>query len=273
MNICKVHRLAEALGVIKRNNLVVFVEPIPFSIVLIDAAENPAVSVKIGELRRLKLFVKFRRPNFRKKFRIAPQPTRRSRFRISQGYLKPLLFARIVLLLRIHRFAVNFIVPPRQSKISRQHVRARMQVANHALARWDRPRENVLYGMARFILRNRLIDGCGMAEISKPRILRRVRRIAIIRINHMARRAAASAIIARMIIRSRQGHHWVNQTRFLQAKKYGIGAQLRSEASIAQLVIGLAGLFVFLRISYLTLSLAATLKNAQHIARLRSFPT
>ncbi len=51
MDVGEVHRFAETFGIIERNNLVVFVEPVPFSIVLVDAAEDPAVAVEICELR------------------------------------------------------------------------------------------------------------------------------------------------------------------------------------------------------------------------------
>ena len=60
MNVRKVHRLAESLWIVERNNLVVLVEPVPFSIVFVDAAKNPAVPVVIGKLGMLELRIQFR---------------------------------------------------------------------------------------------------------------------------------------------------------------------------------------------------------------------
>jgi hypothetical protein len=51
MDVGEVDGFAEAVRIIERDLLAVLVEPIPFSVVIEDGAENPAVAVEIGELR------------------------------------------------------------------------------------------------------------------------------------------------------------------------------------------------------------------------------
>src|SRR6267142_1349207 len=97
-------------------------------------------------------------------------------------------------------------------------------------------------------------------------------RIAIIRVDHVARGAAARAIIAGMIVRARERKNRIEQSRFLQAKEYGISAQLGSKTSFAELVIGLARLFFAIRIADFSFLAPASFKYTQHIAGLRSFP-
>src|SRR6266850_1852983 len=97
-------------------------------------------------------------------------------------------------------------------------------------------------------------------------------RIAIVRVDHVARGAAARAIIARMIVRAGERKNRIEQSRLLQAKKYGIRAQLGSKTSLAELVIGLARLFFAIGIANLPFLAPASLEDTQHIAGLRSFP-
>src|SRR6266852_6005960 len=98
-------------------------------------------------------------------------------------------------------------------------------------------------------------------------------RIAIIRVDHVARGAAARAIIARMIVRAGERKNRIEQSRLLQSKKHRIRAQLSSKTSIAELVIGLARFFFAIRIANLRFLALASLEGPQHIAGLRSFPT
>ena len=57
-----------------RHDLVVLVEQVALAIALVDRAEDPAVAVKVGELRVLELLVELRRADLSEEFRIAPQP-------------------------------------------------------------------------------------------------------------------------------------------------------------------------------------------------------
>src|SRR5258708_34367444 len=148
VNVRETHGFAEFFWIVERNLLVVFVEPIAFTVVRIHAAVDPAVSVKIGKLRGLKLLVEFRAAGLAQKLLVAPQSSRRGGFRIFQRGLITVLFRRIFWFRRVHFFAVNFVVPPGQSKISGQHIRAGVHVADHALAVGDRARKDVFNWMA-----------------------------------------------------------------------------------------------------------------------------
>src|SRR5712691_11060263 len=76
-----------------------------------------------------------------------------------------------------------------------------------------------------------------------------------------------------MIVRAGERKNRIEQSRFLQAKKYRIRAQLGSKTSFAELVIGLARLFFAIRIADLRFLAPASLEDPQHIAGLRGFPT
>src|SRR5260370_42636407 len=99
-----------------------------------------------------------------------------------------------------------------------------------------------------------------------------MRRVAVVRVNHMASRASARTVVAGMIVRSRQGKHRVKQPRLLQSQKYRIGAKLSPKPAVAQLVIRLSGTLLAAGIPNLRLLLAASFEHAQHISRLRNFP-
>ncbi len=53
VNVRKVYGLAEAVRIIERDLLAIFVEPVTFSVVAKHRAKYPAMSMKIGELRSL----------------------------------------------------------------------------------------------------------------------------------------------------------------------------------------------------------------------------
>src|SRR5207302_3060911 len=83
---------------------------------------------------------------------------------------------------------------------------------------------------------------------------------------------STGAIIAGMIVRAGQRHHRVNETRLLQTKKDGIGAQLGAKATIAQLGVRLARLLVARWIPKFGFFLATAFEYAKYIAGLRNFP-
>ncbi len=234
---------AEFFWIVERNLLVVFVEPIAFTVVRVHAAVDPAVAVKIGKLGGLKLLVEFRAAGLAQKLLVAPQSSRRGGFRIFQRGSIAVLFGRIFLLQRIHFFAVNFVVPPGQSKISGQHIRAGVHVADHALAGGNRACENVFNRMARLSLVDGWIAAGAAARVAEGSVRRGMQRITIVCVNHMTRRAPAGAIVAGMIVGSRQRHHRIDQPRFLQTEKNRVGAQFRAKSAVAQFVVRLAGIF------------------------------
>ena len=79
------------------------------------------------------------------------------------------------------------------------------------------------------------------------RVRARMHRRTIVGVNHVARRAAAVAIIARMIVGAGQRQNRIEQARLLQTQKHRIGSQLGAEAAIAQLDVRTAGVFFRIR--------------------------
>src|ERR1700747_3689995 len=148
VDIRKVDGFAKPFRVVKRDLLAVLVEPVAFAIVRVYSAIDPAMPVEIRKLRGFQLLVEFLTASLLQKFFIAPQSARGGGFWIFQRGSVAFFFSGIFLCGGIHFFAVDFIVPPRQTEISGEHVRSRMHVADHALAGGNRARENVFDGMA-----------------------------------------------------------------------------------------------------------------------------
>src|SRR5580704_11830283 len=99
-----------------------------------------------------------------------------------------------------------------------------------------------------------------------------MRRVVVVRIDDVARRAAAGAVIASVIVGARERKDRIEQARFLQAEEYGIGAQFGSKTAVAELIVGFARRFLAEGVADLALFLAASFENAQHISGLGSFP-
>ena len=122
--------------------------------------------------------------------------------------------------------------------------------------------------MAALVFANRFVGGKTQALVAVFCIPAGIGRRTVIGVNDVARRAAAAAIIARMIVRAHEIQQRIVQSRFLQIQKHRIGAEQCAESAIAQTARGLAGFFKRIWISKLQLFLAAALKDAEQIARL-----
>src|SRR6266851_96418 len=157
MDVGEVYGFAESIWIVEGNLLAVPIEPVSFAVVIENSAKYPAVAMEISELRRFQLLVEFGTADCLQEFFIVPEGANRGAFRIAFQRLIALLFGGVALLFRIHFVAIDFVVPPGEPEIRGDHVRAGMNVADHALARRNRARENVLDGVARLILRNRRI--------------------------------------------------------------------------------------------------------------------
>src|SRR6266849_4947278 len=147
MDIGEVDGFAETVGILEGDLLSVLVQPVPFAVVIKHGAKNPAMAVKIGELRGLQLLAKFGTADVFQKLFIAPEATHRGALRIAFERSVALLLRRVTLLLRVHLVAIDFVVPPGEAEIGGDHVRAGMDVADHALARRYGAREGVFDGM------------------------------------------------------------------------------------------------------------------------------
>ena len=105
--------------------------------------------------------------DFFEEFFVAPIATGNGSFGITQSGLIAFLFGRVVLCERIHFVGINFVVPPGETKVGGDHVGARMDMADHALAGGNGAGERVLDGMARLIFGNGGIGGGAMGEIAE----------------------------------------------------------------------------------------------------------
>ena len=272
VDVLQVNSLVEFVRVVGGNDFAISVEQIALSIALVNSAEDPAVAMEIGELTLLQLRIEFRVAQLLEEFRVRPQAAGRGPFRISLCHFISFVRGRIPLLRGIHGFAVRFVVPPGVAEIRRLHIRARVDVADHALAGGNRARERVPNRMAGFALCNRGIGGRALAEMAKRRIRTGMLGRAIVGVDYVARRATAAAIIARLIVRARKREHRVEQARLLQAKEHRIGAQQGAESAFPELVVGAAGFSLGVGIADFTFFCAAALEYAQHIPRLRNLP-
>src|SRR5271166_973350 len=131
-----------------------------------DDAENPSMTMEIGKLRVLKLLVEFRRACFLQECSVGPQPANGRSLRVPRLNAVLFLGARMALLCQPHALAFHFIVPPGVAEVSGDHIRARMNVADDALARRNRTRELMANGMAGLVPRNRGIGSRGLPLIA-----------------------------------------------------------------------------------------------------------
>src|SRR3989442_13658209 len=110
MDVGEMDGFAETVGIVERDLLAVLVQPIPFAVVMEHGAENPAVAVKIGELRGLQLLVKFGAADFFQNFFFVPEAVNGGALWIVFERSKALLLRRIALLFRLNLFSVHFFV-------------------------------------------------------------------------------------------------------------------------------------------------------------------
>ena len=163
------HGLRELLRIVILDLVVVEIEQVALPIVFENRAEDPAVSVIIGELGVLKLRIQFR--DLVEKSFVAPKSARSGGLRIFHCRSDELSIRRIVLFLRIHQLAVRFLVPPGVTEIRVHEEISLMHVAVHALARRNRPRELVHDRMAALGFWNRFVGSetqALMTEFAPP---------------------------------------------------------------------------------------------------------
>src|SRR5256885_16511607 len=79
----------------------------------------------------------------------------------------------------------------------------------------------------------------------------------------MTRGAATGAIVAGVIVRAGKRHDRVEQARFLETEKNGIGPKLGAETAFAEFVVRFPGIFFAIGIADFGLLAAAPFENAQ----------
>src|SRR5580692_11647370 len=126
--------------------------------------------------------------------------------------------------------------------------------------------------MAGFIFGDGGVGGGAFAEMAEAGVWAGMLRLAVVCVNHVTGGAAAAAIVAGSVVGAGQREQRIEQARFLQAEKNGIGAQECAEAAFAELVVGAAGFFFAIGIADFTFFFATALEDAQYVAGLRDFP-
>ena len=221
MNVLQVNREAFVRGVISRafdcafqlvgghiaDYVPVRVEEVPLAVLLEDIAIDPSVPVEVRELSVLEPGVDFVAERFQKldalpfaaQHRLFGVATKQSLLLRGSG-----LFEAGVARFWIHMLAVGLQIPPGRSVVAHQHQRAGMHVTDDALARRDRASELMLDGMARFLVvagfSQSKVVGLSCAIVAGRGVLPRVKRITIVRVDHVARGASARPIITGLIV-------------------------------------------------------------------------
>src|SRR5258708_17317762 len=174
MDVGEVDGFAETVGIVERNLLAFLVEPVSFAIVVKNGAEDPPMAVEISELPGLQPLVEFGAADVFEEFFVPPEAAHRGALWIAFERLIALLLRWVALPCWIHLVPIDFVVPPREPAIRRDHVRTGVNVANHALARRDRARKDMFYGMAGLVFRNRRFRRSAEAAIPEFRVRPRV---------------------------------------------------------------------------------------------------
>ena len=134
MNVFEVHGLPKFVGIVERDRLVVFIEQVALAIVLEDRAEDPSMTVEVAELGVLQLLVEFRRAGFSRNLTSDQRPrmAERSGLRV---WISMLLARAGIALLGGHMCSPSISLSHQvYAEIGRDHVRAGVHVADHALA-------------------------------------------------------------------------------------------------------------------------------------------
>ena len=151
-----------------------------------------------------------------------------------------------------------------------------MNMADNALAGGDSGHEAMSDRMTGFILGDRRVDpfdeivnrgvrGAGIAVLGpRPGVHRRP----VVRIDHVARCAAAGPVIARVIVGAEKVQRRIEQPRLLQANEDRVGAVQRPQAAVAQTLPRLAVELQCFGNPDLGSKPAAPLEDAQDVSRL-----
>ena len=144
-----------------------------------------------------------------------------------------------------------------------------MNVAYDALAGGNAHRKFVLDRVAGLVAGNRGVGLEREPSIAICGVRPGVDARPVVGVDHVARGAAAGAVVARMIVGPQEVQRRVEQPGFLKTDEHGIGAVLGSQAASAQAGAGLAGLVERVRNADLWRVAPAALEDAEDIPGLR----
>ena len=174
----------------------------------------------------------------------------------------------MLLLGRVHQFAVGLVVPPHEAQVAVHDVGAGMDVAHDALAAGNGKRELVVDRMAGTILGNGRVRRKACAAIAEAGIRPRMDRRTIVGINHVASAAAARSVVARVVVGSQKIQRRIEQAGLLQPEKNRVRAVGRAQTAIAQPRAGPAGIFFGFRNARFRAKPSAALENSKDVAGL-----
>src|SRR6266498_708275 len=130
--------------------------------------------------------------------------------------------------------------------------------------------------MPLLVLRDGRIGGERLPVVAVARVAAGVRGIAVVRVDDVAGRAAAGAVVAGMIVRAEEGEVRIVEPRLHQVDERGSDAQSRAAAAIAEADVGTPGLVLSFGVADLrrdgVVGDAAALEGAEVLARLRDLP-
>ena len=147
MNVVEMDGFVKSIRIVGRHNRIFRVEQVPFPIALEHLPENPAMTVRVRELRSLQTGIEFGGAGLIKKLTFRPKAAQTRRFRVAREFPIRLALGWIVLPGGVHLVTISFVVPPNQPHVRRHHVFARMHVADHALRRRNASGQLMLDGM------------------------------------------------------------------------------------------------------------------------------
>ena len=179
------NRLFEFFRIIVGDDRTLGIEQRALAVALENCPEVPAVTVVVGELGVLELWIQTR--DILQELGVSPFTPSSGFFGVAVQALAHLGIGRIALLFGPHERRVRFVVPHRVS-VKRIHENVGLvHMADHALRRWNGTRELMLERMPRFVLWNRRIHRLGRSGIPKLGIRPRVAGVTIICVNGMTR--------------------------------------------------------------------------------------
>ncbi len=259
----------ERRGRITCNGLAAVVEQLAMPVFLVNRPEDPAMAVKIGKLRVPRLGVELGKP--RQESGVGPVAARGGLIGVRHVREREFLGGWVFLRLGIHQFAVGFLVPPHVTGVRIEHIRARMYVADDALAGGDCDGELVLDRVAGLVAGNGRVGLKREPLVAVGGVRAGVDARAVVGVDHVAGRAAARAKVAGVVIRSQEVERRVEQAGFLKADEHGIGTVLGSQSPRAQSGARPARIFERVGNADLLRVAAAALEDSQDVARLRGF--
>ena len=232
VDVLEMDRLPEAVGIVEGDDPVPGVEEVALAVLLVDGAEDPAVAVVVGELGVLEGGVELRDPG--QELRLGPQSAHGRALGVAVEAGPPLGLGRVALLLGPQRLAVRLVVPHRVAEIGVDERVRLVHVAGHALAGRHRPGEAVAHGMARLGSGDRRVGRGALPQVAEGGPGTRVGRVAVVGVDHVAGRAAAGAVIPRVVVGPQERQVGIVEPRLVEVDQRRADAQAGARSAVGE---------------------------------------